>query len=58
MANERKLSTYKTLRNLTTRIRDDLNSSDFVLLYAYNGTGKTRIGKRRFFVVLFALLVR
>lgn len=43
MANERKLYTYKTLRNLTTRIRDDLNSSDFVLLYAYNGTGKTRI---------------
>jgi len=25
------------------RLRDDLNSQDFVLLYAYNGTGKTRI---------------
>ena len=43
MANQRKLHTYKTLRNLITRLRDDLNNQDFVLLYAYNGTGKTRI---------------
>jgi wobble nucleotide-excising tRNase len=31
------------MRNLVTRLRDDLNSQDFVLLYAYNGTGKTRL---------------
>lgn len=34
---------YKTLNGLVTRLRDDLNDSDFVLLYAYNGTGKTRL---------------
>ena len=43
MANQKKLYTYKTLRGLITRLRDDLNNQDFVLLYAYNGTGKTRI---------------
>lgn len=43
MANQKKLHTYKTLRGLITRLRDDLNNQDFVLLYAYNGTGKTRI---------------
>ncbi len=43
MATQKKLHTYKTLRNLITRLRDDLNNQDFVLLYAYNGTGKTRI---------------
>ena len=43
MANQRKLFTYKTLKGLITRLRDDLNNQDFVLLYAYNGTGKTRI---------------
>ena len=49
-----KIYEYKTLPNLVTRLRDDLNNSDFVLLYAYNGTGKTRLsmefkeaGKRR-----------
>ena len=31
------------MSSLVTRLRDDLNSVDFVLLYAYNGTGKTRI---------------
>jgi hypothetical protein len=46
MANERKLYTYKTLRNLTTRIRDDLNSSDFVLLYAYNGKNDCNINEQ------------
>ena len=29
------------MRGLANRIRDDLNNKDFVLLYAYNGTGKT-----------------
>ncbi len=35
--------TYKTLPRLVNRLRDDLNVNDFVLLYAHNGTGKTRI---------------
>ena len=43
MSNKPKIHTYKTLRNLITRLRDDLNNHDFVLLYAYNCTGKTRI---------------
>lgn len=38
-----KIHSYKTLRGLVKRLRDDLNNKDFVLLYAYNGTGKTRI---------------
>ncbi|MDX2247916.1 MAG: AAA family ATPase [Bacteroidia bacterium] len=38
-----KIQQYKTLRKLAERLRDDLNSSDFVLLFAYNGTGKTRL---------------
>ena len=54
MSNQRKLYTYRTLKRLITKLRDDLNNHDFLLLYAYNGTGKTRIsmefkeqGKRR-----------
>ena len=54
MSNKAKIYTYKTLSRLVTRLRDDLNNKDFVLLYAYNGTGKTRLsmafkeqGKRR-----------
>jgi hypothetical protein len=43
MTNQPKIYEYKTLKNLVTRIRDDLNDSDFVLLFAYNGTGKTRL---------------
>lgn len=43
MSNSRKTYQYKTLRGLTTRIRDDLNNHDYVLLFAYNGTGKTRL---------------
>lgn len=42
MSSERKLFTYKTLSGLVTRFRDDLKTNDFILLYAYNGTGKTR----------------
>lgn len=49
-----KIYQYKTLSNLVTRFRDDFNNFDFILLYAYNGTGKTRLsmefkekGKRR-----------
>lgn len=39
--NQIKITTYKTMKGLANRIRDDLNNKDFVLLYAYNGTGKT-----------------
>jgi hypothetical protein len=35
--------TYPNLGKLVTRLRDDLNDADFVLLYAYNRTGKTRL---------------
>ncbi|MHB8921704.1 MAG: AAA family ATPase [Halothiobacillus sp.] len=43
MSNKPKIYTYKTMNQLVKRLRDDLNSQDFVLLYAYNGTGKTRL---------------
>lgn len=37
------IRTYQNLGKLVTRLRDDLNNADFVLLYAYNRTGKTRL---------------
>ena len=40
---QNKLYKYKKLRNVAVRLRDDLNNHHFVLLYAYNGTGKTRL---------------
>jgi len=40
---ERKVYEYKTLNGLVNRLRDDLNSKDYILIYAYNGTGKTRL---------------
>ena len=43
MSGKPKIYEYKTLRGLTNRIRDDVNNHDFVLLFAYNGTGKTRL---------------
>ena len=43
MSDKKKLYKYKTLRNVAVRLRDDLNNHQFVLLYAYNGTGKTRL---------------
>ena len=47
MSDKPKIWRYKNLRNLAIRLRDDLNNNndkmDFVLLYAYNGTGKTRL---------------
>lgn len=43
MSGQKKLYKYKTLRNVAVRLRDDLNDHHFVLLYAYNGTGKTRL---------------
>jgi len=42
MSTIKKLYKYKTLKGLVTRLRDDLKTNDFILLYAYNGTGKTR----------------
>jgi len=43
-----KINSFKSLRSVVTRLRDDLRHRDnggvdFVLLYAYNGTGKTRL---------------
>lgn len=35
--------TYQNLAKLVTRLRDDLNAAELVLLYAYNRTGKTRL---------------
>lgn len=54
MSTQKKLYQYKSLNKVATRLRSDLNDHNFVLLYAYNGTGKTRlsmefkdIGKKR-----------
>jgi hypothetical protein len=43
MSGKSKIYQYPTLARLAERIRDDLNDHDFVLLFAYNGTGKTRL---------------
>jgi hypothetical protein len=43
MSGKPKIQSYKTLDKLAIRLRDDLNNNDFVLLFAYNGTGKTRL---------------
>ncbi|OGV31336.1 MAG: anticodon nuclease [Lentisphaerae bacterium GWF2_45_14] len=43
MSNKPKVYTYKSMKNLAQRLRSDLKDLDFVLLYAYNGTGKTRL---------------
>lgn len=43
MSSNPKIYKYATLRNIVTRLRDDLNNHDFVLFFAYNGTGKTRL---------------
>ncbi|KAB2766085.1 AAA family ATPase [Brucella anthropi] len=41
------MSTYKNLKSLVTRLRDDLDNptgpASLVLIYAYNRTGKTRL---------------
>lgn len=42
MSVTKKILNYKTLKGLVTRLRDDLKANDFILLYAFNGTGKTR----------------
>lgn len=43
MSEKIKIYSYGTIARVVTRLRDDLNSTDFVLIYAYNGTGKTRL---------------
>lgn len=43
MSNKPKILSYKTIERVVTRLRDDLHNMDYVLLYAYNGTGKTRL---------------
>lgn len=43
MRNKPKIRTYKTMRGLINRLRGDISNQDFVLLFAYNGTGKTRL---------------
>lgn len=48
MNNKPKIRNRKSLRKVVELLRDDLRQSDnggvdFVLLYAYNGTGKTRL---------------
>lgn len=45
MSGKPKIHRFANMRNLVNRLRDDLTggNQDFVLLYAYNGTGKTRL---------------
>lgn len=43
MKNKPKIYSYKTLDNVVTRMYDDLSTSDIILLYAFNRTGKTRL---------------
>jgi hypothetical protein len=45
MSNRPKIQKYKNQKSLVTRLRDDFKSgeNDFILLYAHNGTGKTRL---------------
>ncbi|HPF59624.1 MAG TPA: AAA family ATPase [Candidatus Competibacteraceae bacterium] len=45
MSRKPKISSFKTMKRLVQRLRDDLEggAQDFVLLYAYNSTGKTRL---------------
>ena len=45
MSEQRKIHKLPDMRKLVERLRDDFQSgnNDFILLYAYNGTGKTRL---------------
>lgn len=43
MSNAPKIVKFKSLSDIAVRFRSDLKDLDFVLLYAYNGTGKTRL---------------
>lgn len=42
MSDKPKITSYKTLKKLVNRLRSDLKDEAFVLLFAFNGTGKTR----------------
>jgi hypothetical protein len=43
MSEQPKIYKFPTLPLLSIRLRSDLKDVDFVLLFAYNGTGKTRL---------------
>ncbi len=45
MSSTRSVYTYRSVRKVAQRLRDDLNGGgkSFVLLYAFNGTGKTHL---------------
>lgn len=43
MSGQKKIYKYKSLEKVAVRLRDDLNDHNFVLLYAHNGIGKTRL---------------
>jgi wobble nucleotide-excising tRNase len=45
MSEKPKIYKFQTIKALALRLRDDLNGGgqNFVLIYAYNGTGKTRL---------------
>ncbi|ELA4569467.1 AAA family ATPase [Salmonella enterica] len=43
MSDKIRIYSYGTISRVVTRLRDDLNGTDFLLIYAYNGTGKTRL---------------
>lgn len=43
MSNKPKIHKYSDLKKLVARFRDELSESDYILLYAFNGTGKTRL---------------
>lgn len=43
MIKKSKIQRYKAMSGLVTRLRMDLEDSEFVLIYAYNGIGKTRL---------------
>lgn len=43
MSNETKIAGPLEMNRLVQRLRSDLKNRDFVLLFAYNGTGKTRL---------------
>ncbi|EPM67215.1 anticodon nuclease [Pseudomonas syringae pv. theae ICMP 3923] len=45
MSGKQKIHVFANIGKLVTRLRDDLTggNQDFVLIYAYNGTGKTRL---------------
>ncbi|HIA0699564.1 TPA: hypothetical protein ACWOWA_001267 [Salmonella enterica subsp. enterica] len=43
MSDKPKIYPYRTIERVVTHLRGDLTNTDLVLLYAYNGTGKTRL---------------